>query len=108
MGPAERSVAAPLGLRRTWHLAIVAAALFVAMAVAMAILAPRAATTPEGAVKSSTGLRSDTSVALPCRHMIALSKRGLVCSGAFARRGSHRASGVSPARRGPQGEKSGR
>jgi hypothetical protein len=105
MGPAERSLAAPLELRRKWHLAIVAAALF--LAVVMAIVAPRPPATPEGAGQSSTGLRTGTSVALPCRHMIALSKRGVVCSGAYPRRGFHRAPGVSPARRGPEAEKSG-
>jgi hypothetical protein len=109
MAPAEGSLAAPLGLRRRWHLAIVAAALFVAvaMAVVMATLAPRAATTPEGAGESSTGPRTGASFALPCRHMIALSKRGVVCSGAYPRRGFHRAPGASPTRRGPEAEKSG-
>jgi hypothetical protein len=105
MGLAERSLAAPLGLRRKWHLAIVAAAFFVA--VVMAIMASRATTTPEGASESSIGLRTDMSVVLPCRHMIALSKRGVVCSGAYPRRGFHRGPGVSPTRRGPEAEKSG-
>jgi hypothetical protein len=105
MGPAESSLAAPLELRRRWHLAIIAAALFVAMAVA--ILAPRATTTPVGASDSSTGLRTDTSVALPCRHMIALSKRGVVCSVAYPRRGYHRGPDVSPTRRGLEAQKSG-